>query len=101
MAVALNYNPPHTTLTASHPMLTGDLKNKIDTIWNAFWTGGIANQIEVIEQITFLIFIRRLDVEQTLEENRAARLKTPIQRRIFPAGNDPKAARMTACAGAA
>ena len=71
-------------------MLTGDLKNKIDTIWNAFWTGGIANPIEVIEQITFLIFIRRLDVEQTLEENRAARLKTPIQRRIFPAGNDPK-----------
>jgi type I restriction enzyme M protein len=71
-------------------MLTGDLKNKIDTIWNAFWTGGIANPIEVIEQITFLIFIRRLDVEQTLEENRAARLKTPIQRRIFPEGNDPK-----------
>jgi type I restriction enzyme M protein len=71
-------------------MLTGDLKNKIDTIWNAFWTGGIANPIEVIEQITFLIFIRRLDVEQTLEENRAARLKTPIGRRIFPEGNDPK-----------
>ncbi len=71
-------------------MLTGDLKNKIDTIWNAFWTGGIANPIEVIEQITFLIFIRRLDVEQTLEENRAARLKTAMQRRIFPAGNDPK-----------
>jgi type I restriction enzyme M protein len=71
-------------------MLTGDLKNKIDTIWNAFWTGGIANPIEVIEQITFLIFIRRLDVEQTLEENRAARLKTAIQRRIFPEGNDPK-----------
>jgi type I restriction enzyme M protein len=71
-------------------MLTGDLKNKIDTIWNAFWTGGIANPIEVIEQITFLIFIRRLDVEQTLEENRAARLKTAIQRRIFPDGNDPK-----------
>jgi type I restriction enzyme M protein len=71
-------------------MLTGDLKNKIDTIWNAFWTGGIANPIEVIEQITFLIFIRRLDVEQTLEENRAARLKTPVGRRIFPAGNDPK-----------
>jgi type I restriction enzyme M protein len=71
-------------------MLTGDLKNKIDTIWNAFWTGGIANPIEVIEQITFLIFIRRLDVEQTLEENRAARLKTATQRRIFPEGKDPK-----------
>ncbi len=71
-------------------MLTGDLKNKIDTIWNAFWTGGIANPIEVIEQITFLIFIRRLDVEQTLEENRAARVPKHVQRRIFPEGNDPK-----------
>ncbi len=71
-------------------MLTGDLKNKIDTIWNAFWTGGIANPIEVIEQITFLIFMRRLDDAQSLEENRAARLGEPISRHIFPTGNDPK-----------
>ena len=35
-------------------MLTGDLKTKIDQIWNAFWSGGIANPIEVIEQITYL-----------------------------------------------
>jgi type I restriction enzyme M protein len=71
-------------------MLTGDLKNKIDTIWNAFATGGMSNPLEVIEQITFLLFMRRLDEAQTLEENRAARLKTPIQRHVFPAGNDPK-----------
>lgn len=41
-------------------MLTGDLKSKIDQIWNAFWSGGIANPIEVIEQITYLLFLRRL-----------------------------------------
>ena len=42
-------------------MLTGDLKSKIDQIWNAFWTGGISNPLEVIEQITYLLFLRRLD----------------------------------------
>ena len=42
-------------------MLTGELKSKIDQIWNAFWSGGIANPIEVIEQITYLLFLRRLD----------------------------------------
>lgn len=65
-------------------MLTGELKSKIDQIWNAFWSGGIANPIEVIEQITYLLFLRRLDDLQVLEENRAARLKKPIERRIFP-----------------
>ena len=52
-------------------MLTGDLKSKIDQIWNAFWSGGIANPIEVIEQITYLLFLRRLDDLHTLEENKA------------------------------
>ena len=72
-------------------MLTGDLKSKIDQIWNAFWSGGIANPIEVIKQITYLLFLRRLDDLQTLEENKAARLGTPLQRRIFPEGADPRA----------
>ena len=71
-------------------MLTGDLKSKIDQIWNAFWSGGIANPIEVIEQITYLLFLRRLDDLHTLEENKAARLKKPLERRIFPEGNDPR-----------
>jgi type I restriction enzyme M protein len=71
-------------------MLTGDLKSKIDQIWNAFWSGGIANPIEVIEQITYLLFLRRLDDLHTLEENKAARLGTPLQRRIYPEGADPR-----------
>lgn len=42
-------------------MLTGEIRSQIDAIWNAFWTGGISNPLEVIEQITYLLFIRRLD----------------------------------------
>ena len=41
--------------------ITGELKSKIDRVWDAFWSGGISNPLEVIEQITYLLFIRRLD----------------------------------------
>ncbi|HEX7325823.1 MAG TPA: class I SAM-dependent DNA methyltransferase [Rhodanobacteraceae bacterium] len=71
-------------------MLTGDIRNRIDQAWNAFWAGGIANPIEVIEQITYLLFIRRLDDLETLEENKANRLKRPMERRVFPEGQDDK-----------
>jgi type I restriction enzyme M protein len=71
-------------------MLTGELKSRIDQIWNAFWSGGIANPIEVIEQITYLLFLRRLDDLQILEENKSTRLKKPIARRIFPEGQDAR-----------
>jgi type I restriction enzyme M protein len=71
-------------------MLTTDLRNQVDSIWNAFWTGGISNPLEVIEQITYLLFLRRLDDLHTLEENKSARLKKPIARRVFPEGKDPK-----------
>src|ERR1700675_4346886 len=71
-------------------MLTGELRSQIDAIWNAFWTGGISNPLEVIEQITYLLFLKRLDDLQTLEELKAQRLKKPIERRIFPAGKDPR-----------
>ena len=71
-------------------MITGDIKNRIDQIWNAFWAGGIANPLEVIEQITYLLFIRRLDDLQTLEENKANRLKRPIERPVFPEGKDAR-----------
>ena len=57
-------------------MLTGEIRNQIDRIWNAFWSGGISNPLEVIEQITYLLFLKRLDDLHTLEENKAARLKT-------------------------
>jgi type I restriction enzyme M protein len=52
-------------------MLTGELRSQVDAIWNAFWSGGIANPIEVIEQITYLLFQRRLDDLHTPEENKA------------------------------
>lgn len=71
-------------------MLTGDLRSQVDAIWNAFWSGGIANPIEVLEQITYLLFLRRLDDLHSLEENKAIRLGTPMERRIFPLGKDDK-----------
>ena len=69
-------------------MITGPIKSQIDQIWNAFWSGGISNPIEVIEQITYLLFLRRLDDLHTLEENKSARLEKPIARRVFPEGKD-------------
>ena len=69
-------------------MLTNEIRNQIDQIWNAFWSGGISNPLEVIEQITYLLFIKRLDELQTLEELKATRLKKPIERRLFPEGDD-------------
>ena len=72
-------------------MLTGELRNQVDTVWNSFWSGGIANPLEVIEQIIYLLFLRRLDELQTLEENKAARFGKPIERNIFPQGRDTKA----------
>jgi type I restriction enzyme M protein len=71
-------------------VITGTIKSQIDQIWNAFWSGGISNPLEVIEQITYLLFLRRLDDLHTLEENKSARLKKPLERRVFPEGNDPK-----------
>lgn len=52
-------------------MLTGELRSQVDAIWNAFWSGGISNPMEVLEQITYLLFIRRLDDAHTLEESKA------------------------------
>jgi type I restriction enzyme M protein len=71
-------------------MLTGELRSQVDAIWNAFWSGGISNPMEVMEQITYLLFLRRLDDLHTLEENKALRLKKPMERRVFPVGKDAK-----------
>jgi type I restriction enzyme M protein len=67
-------------------MITGDLKSKVDRIWEAFWSGGIANPLEVIEQITYLLFIRRLDDLQTLAEAKANRTGKPIEDPVFQPG---------------
>lgn len=71
-------------------MLTGELRSQIDAIWNSFWSGGISNPMEVMEQITYLLFLRRLDDLHTLEENKSVRLGKPMARRTFPDGADAK-----------
>ena len=76
-------------------MLTGELRSQVDRLWDSFWTGGISNPLKVVEQITYLLFLKRLDELQTLEENKSARLGKPIQREIFPAGNDAKGLQLT------
>lgn len=71
-------------------MLTGPIRSQVDQIWNAFWSGGVSNPLSVIEQITYLLFIKRLDDLHTVEESKAEMLDVEMERRIFPAGNDPK-----------
>ena len=45
-------------------MITGSLKNQVDRVWDTFWSGGISNPMDVIEQFTYLLFIRQLDERQ-------------------------------------
>lgn len=52
-------------------MITGDLKSKIDAIWSTFWTGGVTNTITIVEQLTYLIFIKDLDETEVRNELKA------------------------------
>lgn len=52
-------------------MITGQIRNKIDRIWDSFWTGGITNPLTVIEQFTYLLFIKSLDDKQLNSEKEA------------------------------
>ena len=69
-------------------MITGELKSKVDSIWNTMWSGGISNPLSVIEQLTYLLFIKRLDELHTLKERKAARTGKPIEDPIFTAKQD-------------
>ena len=69
-------------------MITGELRSKIDAVWNDFWSGGISNPLEVMEQLTYLLFIKALDERQTLAENKANRTGRPIDEVIFPEGEE-------------
>lgn len=60
-------------------MITGTLRNQIDKLWTEFWTGGITNPLTVIEQISFLMFSRLLDIAETRAEKRASRLGKPFK----------------------
>jgi len=64
-------------------MLTGEIRSQVDRVWDAFWTGGISNPLEVIEQFTYLLFIKRLDELHTVREAQANRLNQPIDTPIF------------------
>ncbi len=63
-------------------MITGPLKSKIDKLWEEFWTGGITNPLTVIEQITFLMYARLLDMNETSDEKKALRTKKTFKRRF-------------------
>ena len=71
-------------------MVTGELRRQIDAVWNDFWSGGISNPLEVMEQLTYLLFVKALDEQQTLAENKANRTGRPIppEDDIFPAGQE-------------
>lgn len=69
-------------------MITGELKSKVDRIWDTMWSGGISNPLSVIEQLTYLLFIKRLDELQTLKEAKAARTGKPIEDPIFSKKQD-------------
>lgn len=60
-------------------MITGELKNKIDSLWDIFAAGGIVNPLDVIEQITYLMFIHDLDDSDKLHEKEAVMLGLPYQ----------------------
>jgi len=60
-------------------MITGELKSQINQIWNTFWTGGISNTITIVEQLTYLIFIKDLDETETRNERMAKRLKKQFE----------------------
>ena len=60
-------------------MITGELKNKIDGLWEIFWTGGLTNPLDVIEQMTYLMFIRDLDDVDKLHTKESAMLGLPYE----------------------
>jgi type I restriction enzyme M protein len=51
-------------------MINGELKSKIDKLWEEFWTGGITNPLTVIEQITYLMYFKLIDMNEEREEKK-------------------------------
>ena len=68
-------------------MITGEIKTKIDNIWDAFWTGGITNSITVLEQMTYLFFMKMLDDAQCKKEATANLLGVPLKDPVFKEGH--------------
>jgi len=64
-------------------MITGEIKNKVDQVWNTFWSGGVSNPLSVIEQITYLLFAKRLDDMHTTKEAQSNLLGGVVEDPIF------------------
>ena len=73
-------------------MLTGEVRNKVDKIWTDIWAGGITNPLTVIEQLTYLMFIRSLD-EKELENESFEAASGEALPKIFPQDVDGQAMR--------
>ena len=67
-------------------MITGEIKNKIDQIWDTFFVAGITNPITVLEQMTYIFFMKMLDDKQLQEEENARDWDGDVQNPTFPAG---------------
>ena len=68
-------------------MITGELKNKIDGIWDIFWSSGLTNPLTVIEQITYLMFLKVLDDNELRKEANAAAFDLPVADPVFDAAH--------------
>jgi type I restriction enzyme M protein len=68
---------------ASLGMITGELKSKVDKLWTTFWSNGVSNPLSVIEQISYLLFIKRLDDLELTKEKQAKRLGVKIKDPTF------------------
>lgn len=67
-------------------MITGEMRNKVDSIWDTIWTGGITSPITVLEQITYLMFMKLLDDNQLKAEGTANSLGVPLKNKMFKDG---------------
>ena len=68
-------------------MITGEIKNRIDSIWDTFWTGGITNSVTVLEQMTYLFFMKMLDDAQRTKEANANVMGVKVKDPVFKDGN--------------
>lgn len=68
-------------------MITGEIKNRIDSIWDTFWTGGITNSITILEQMTYLFFMKMLDDAQRTKEANAHAFGVAVKDPVFKTGD--------------
>lgn len=73
-------------------MLTGEIRNKVDKIWTDMWAGGISNPLTVIEQLTYLMFIRSLDEKELEAESFEVLTGEPLPK-LFPQNPEGQALR--------